>query len=194
MKSSTMNAVFEQDGDRRSIGMFPTVCEKATASSHHSFSDKIANTAPPVQAFSQNIENHSVVPYQNTPLDVGESQVLPPTTAATHPLGCLNPENRNVVSREELNHISNILVSLAQLFGNGQPNPNIHSTLNPIQSMQLPQVYGQKEQSSHTQTHILGIHIGVIPYSQQRQFGLVSWKTWTKGDKKKLPKRRWEKD
>lgn len=29
-------AIFQQDGDRRSIGMFPTVCEKATASSHHS--------------------------------------------------------------------------------------------------------------------------------------------------------------
>ena len=52
----------------------------------------------------------------------------------------------------------------------------------------MPQVYGQKEQSSHIQTHILSIHIRVIPYSQHGQFGLVSWKTWTKGEKKKLSK------
>ncbi|KAF8116652.1 hypothetical protein N665_0015s0029 [Sinapis alba] len=162
-------AMSQQDEDRRSIGMFPIVGEKAIASLHHSFSNNIAITAPPVQAFSQNIENHSAVPYQNTPLPVGGSQVLPPVAAAaaaTHLPGGVYPENgnaRNTVSREELNHISNISASLAQLFGNGQPIPNLHSTLNPRQSMQLPEVYGQKEQSSHTQTDTLSIHTGVVP-------------------------------
>ncbi|KAJ4896562.1 Zinc finger CCCH domain-containing protein 38 [Raphanus sativus] len=153
---SAEEVMSQQVGDRRSIGMFPSVGEKTVASSHHGFSN---NSAPPVQAFSQ---IQSALPYQNTPIAAGGSQVLPPPPAAATHL----PENGNAVSREELNHISNISASLAQLFGNGQPITNLHSTLNPIQSMQLPQVYGQKEQSSHTQTDILSnnsIHTGVVP-------------------------------
>ncbi|CAA7048228.1 unnamed protein product [Microthlaspi erraticum] len=155
-----------EDGNQRSIGMFPSVGEKAVvASSHHSFSNNLAHSAlpppppPPVQAFSQNIENHSAVPvpvpYQNTV--GGSQQVMLP--AATNLPGGLNsgiPENgnaQNSVSREELNHISNISASLAQFFGNGQPIPipQLHSTLNPNQAMQVPEVYGKQEQSLHTQ-------------------------------------------
>nr|VDD60030.1 unnamed protein product [Brassica oleracea] len=141
----------------------------AISHSHHGFSNNnIANTAPPVQVFNQNIENHSAVPYQCTPLAVGGSQVLPPPPPAvttTH-----LPENgiaQNTVSREELNHISNISASLAQFFGNGQPIPQLQSTLNPKQAMQVPEVYGKEEQSSHAQSDLLNsIQTGVVPAVQ----------------------------
>ncbi|CAH8313403.1 unnamed protein product [Eruca vesicaria subsp. sativa] len=138
------------------MGTFPTVGEKAIASSHHGFSNNISNTAPLVQAFSQNIENHSAVPYQSTPLAVGGSQVLlpPAAAAATHLPGALNSSNhetgsaQNTVSREELNHISNISASLAQFFGNGQQIPQLHPTLNPKQALPVPEVYVKEDQSS----------------------------------------------
>ncbi|XP_010500425.1 PREDICTED: zinc finger CCCH domain-containing protein 38-like isoform X1 [Camelina sativa] len=168
-------SIAQQDGNRRTVGMFTTVGEKTVASSHHNnFINNLATSAPPVQAFNQNTENHIAVPYQSTPLAVGGSQVLLP--AATNLPGGLNssnPENGNAlnnVSREELNHISNISASLAQFFGNGQPKPipipNLHSTLNPKQAMQVPEVYGVKEQSSHTQSDFPSnntIHIGGVP-------------------------------
>ncbi|KAJ0232511.1 hypothetical protein HA466_0290070 [Hirschfeldia incana] len=155
------------------IGMFPTVGEKTVASSHHGFSNNLTNTAPLVQAFNQNIENHSAVPYQSAPLAVGGSQVmLPPAAAAvTHLPGGLNSSNhengnaQNTVSREELNHISNISASLAQFFGNGQ----LQSTLNPKQAMQVSEVYGKEEQPSHTQSDFLSnnsIQTGVVPALQ----------------------------
>ncbi|CAE5959676.1 unnamed protein product [Arabidopsis arenosa] len=163
-------AVAQQDGNRRNIGMFSTVGEKTVASAHHSFSNNLATSAPPVQAFSQNIENHSAVPYQSTPLAVGGSQVLlPAVTNLPGGLNSGNPENgnaQNTVSREELNHISNISASLAQFFGNGQPIPQLQSTLNPKQAMQVPEVYGKKEQSSHTQSDLPSnnsIHTGGVP-------------------------------
>lgn len=162
-------AIAQQDGNQRNIGMFSTVGEKTVASTHHNISNNLANSAPPVQAFRQNIENHSAVPYQSTPLAVGGSQVLLP--AATNVPGGLNssnPENgnaQNTVSREELNHISNISASLAQFFGNGQPIPHLQSTLNPKQAMQVPEVYGTKEQSTHTQSDLPSnnsIHTGGV--------------------------------
>ncbi|XP_056843784.1 zinc finger CCCH domain-containing protein 38 [Raphanus sativus] len=140
------------------IGMFPTLGDKTVATSHHGGASN--NIAPPIQAFSQNIENHSAVPYQSTPLAVGGSQVLlPPAATVTH-----LPENgsaQNTVSREELNHISNISATLAQFFGNGQ----LQSTLNPKQAMQVPQVYGKEEHSSQTQSDLLtnnSIQTGVV--------------------------------
>uniref|UniRef100_A0A1J3C9P9 Zinc finger CCCH domain-containing protein 38 n=1 Tax=Noccaea caerulescens TaxID=107243 RepID=A0A1J3C9P9_NOCCA len=158
---------YEQDGNQRTV----------VASSHHNFSNNnLAHSDPPpppppppplLQAFNQNIENHSAVtvPYQSTPLTVGGSQqvMLP---AATNLHGGLNlsiAENgnaQNSVSREELNHISNISASLAQFFGNGQPIPipQIHSALNPNQAMQVPEVYAKQEQPSHTQSvHTVGV-------------------------------------
>ncbi|KAL0696955.1 hypothetical protein Bca4012_064135 [Brassica carinata] len=147
------------------VGMFPALGEKTVASSHHGFSNNLTNSAPPVQAFSQNIENLSAVPYQSTPLAVGGSQVLLPPPAATTHL----PENgsaQNTVSREELNHISNISASLAQFFGNGQPIPQLQSTLNPNQAIRVPEVYGKEEPSSHAQSDLLSnnsMQAGVVP-------------------------------
>ncbi|KAF8105904.1 hypothetical protein N665_0152s0039 [Sinapis alba] len=143
------------------IGMFPTVGDKTVASSHHGFTNNIANIAPLVPAFNQNIENHTAVPYQSTPLAVGGSQVMLPHAVATHLPGGLNSSNhengnaQNTVSREELNHISNISASLAQFFGNGQPIPQLQSTLHPKQAMQVPEVHGKEEQSSHAQSDLL---------------------------------------
>ncbi|CAN8302899.1 unnamed protein product [Cochlearia groenlandica] len=147
-------AISQQDGNQRSIGMFSTVGEKTISSWHHNLSNNIpTNTAPPVQTFNQNIENHSEMPYQSTPLPVGKSQVLLPT--ATIFPGGLNSNNlQNTVSREELNHISNISASLAQFFGKGQPIPQLHPSLNPNQTMQGSEVCGSKEQSSHTQSSL----------------------------------------
>lgn len=153
-------AISQQDGNQRSIGMFSTVGEKAVPSLHHNFSNNLVNLAPPVQAFNQNIENQSAVPYQSTPVAVGGSQgLLPAATNLPTGLNSSNPDNgnaQNTVSREELNHISNISASLAQFFGNGQPTPHLPSTLTPKQAMQVPEVYGKKEQSSHTQSDLLG--------------------------------------
>ncbi|CAH2036190.1 unnamed protein product [Thlaspi arvense] len=153
-------AISQQDGSRR---MFSNVGEKTVASSHHSFGNNLP--APPVQAFNQNnIESLSAVPpYQSIPLAVGGSQMLLPPAASNLPgagLSSTNPENgnaqSNTVSREELNHISNISATLAQLFGNGQPIPQLHSTLNPKQ-VQVPEEYGKKEQSLHTQSDLLRV-------------------------------------
>ncbi|EOA39761.1 hypothetical protein CARUB_v10008408mg [Capsella rubella] len=164
-------SIAQQDGNRRTVGMFSTVGENTVASSHHNnFSNNLATPALPVQAFNQNIENHVAVPYQSTPLAVGGSQVLLPA-APNLPggLNSSNPENgnaQNTVSREELNHISNISASLAQFFGNGQPIPHLQSTLNPKQAIQVPEVYGVKEQSSHTQGDLPSnnsIHTGGVP-------------------------------
>ncbi|KAJ4917510.1 hypothetical protein Rs2_03060 [Raphanus sativus] len=137
---STQLAASSQGEHNREV----LICNgKTVATSHHG--GVSSNIAPPVHAFSQNIENHSAaVPYQSTPLAVGGSQVLlPPSATVTH-----LPENgsaQNTVSREELNHISNISASLAQFFGNGQ----LQSTLNPKQAMQVPQVYGKEEKIDH---------------------------------------------
>ncbi|KAL1209193.1 Zinc finger CCCH domain-containing protein 38 [Cardamine amara subsp. amara] len=151
-------AIAQQDGNGRSVSMFSTVGEKTVASSHHNFSNNLVNAAPPVQAFNQNMENHSAVPYQSTPLAIGGSQV-PPSTVTNLPgsLNLSNPENgnaQNTVSMEALNRLSNISASLHQLFGNGQPIPLLQSTLNPKQAMQVPEVYVQKEQPLHTQSDL----------------------------------------
>lgn len=170
----TLAPAYEQGSAATSqrIGMFPTLGEKTVASSHHGFSNSLTNSALPVQAFSQNIENHSAVPYQSTPLAVGGNQVLLPPVAATHLPGGLNSSNhengnaQNSVSREELNHISNISASLAQFFGNGQSIPQLHPTLNPNQAMQVPEVYGKEDPSSHAQSDLLSnnsMQAGVVP-------------------------------
>ncbi|CAF2081746.1 unnamed protein product [Brassica napus] len=152
-------------------GVVKDTLAPAISHSHHGFSNNIiANSAPPVQVFNQKIENHSAVPYQSTPLAVGGSQVLPPPpppAVTTH-----LPESgiaQNTVSREELNHISNISASLAQFFGNGQPIPQLQSTLNPKETMQVPEVYGKEEQSSLAQSDLLSnnsILTGVVPAVQ----------------------------
>ncbi|XP_022550906.2 zinc finger CCCH domain-containing protein 38 [Brassica napus] len=143
--------------DQRSSGMYsygdnkPMLEKPIVADSHQNYNN-VVNTAP-VQAYNQNY--HDVLPYQNSPTPGGTQQqvIAPapaPAAATDFSLNLSKPVSgkayqdnhhsveekaipvQSGVTREQIDQISNISATIAQLLANGRPLPQL------TQALQMP--------------------------------------------------------
>ena len=127
--------------DQRSSGMYsygdnkPMLEKPIVADSHQNYNN-VVNTAPPVQAYNQN--HHDVLPYQNSPTPGGtQHQVIAPESVKAYQDNHHSVVEKAVpvqsgVTREQIDQISNISATIAQLLANRRPLPQL------TQALQMP--------------------------------------------------------